>query len=85
MENYQAARIEYEGLKNNNRYNKTEAGGKAVYRLVDLYILTKDYSAAESLLEHLVDADNVQQQADAYYLYAKMSFQKGDFKESAIT
>ncbi len=82
MENYQAARIEYEGLKNNNRYNKTEAGGKAVYRLVDLYILTKDYSGAEALLEHLVDADNVQQQADAYYLYAKMSFQKGDFKES---
>ncbi len=82
MENYQAARIEYEGLKGNNRYNKTDAGGKAVYRLVDLYILTKDYSAAESLLEHLVDADNVQQQADAYYLYAKMSFQKGDFKES---
>ena len=30
MENYQAARIEYEGLKNNNRYNKTDAGSRAV-------------------------------------------------------
>ncbi len=82
MENYQAARIEYEGLKANNRYNKTDAGAKAVYRLVDLYIITKDYSAAESLLEHLADSETVQKQADAYYLYAKMAFQKGDFKES---
>ena len=29
MENYQAARLGYEGLKNNLRYAKTEAGQKA--------------------------------------------------------
>jgi TolA-binding protein len=82
LENYQAARIEYEGLKNNNRYNKIDADSRAVYRMVDLAIVTRDYNAAESLLERLVDADTVQKQADAYYLYAKMAFQKGDFKES---
>ncbi len=55
MQNYQAARIEYEGLKNNKRYSRTEAGGKARYRLIHLLILTKDYTAAESQLERLLE------------------------------
>lgn len=82
LENYQAARIEYEALKNNARYNKTDAGSKGVYRLVDLHIVTKDYVAAEQLLERMVDADNLQAQAEAYYLYAKMAFQQAQYKEA---
>ncbi|HEY8667315.1 MAG TPA: tetratricopeptide repeat protein [Tepidisphaeraceae bacterium] len=82
QENYQAARIEYEALHNNARYKKTEAGAAAQFHLIDLYILTKNYQAAEQILERLVDADNLQTQAEAYYLYAKMSYQKNEFKES---
>ncbi|HZK80080.1 MAG TPA: tetratricopeptide repeat protein, partial [Humisphaera sp.] len=82
MENYQAARLGYEGLKNNLRYAKTEAGQKAVYRLIELHILTKDYTAAETLLERMVDADDVKKQAEAYYLYAEMAFQQAQYKEA---
>ncbi len=82
MENYQAARIGYEGLKVNNRYNKTEPGQRAIYRLIELHILTKDYTAAESLLERMVDADDVKKQAEAYYLYALMAYQQAQYKES---
>lgn len=82
MENYQAARVGFESLKNNNRYTKTEAGQKAVYRLIELHILTKDYTAAETLLERMADADDVNKQAEAYYLYAEMAFHQGQYKEA---
>lgn len=82
LENYQAARIGYEGLKNNNRYAKTEAGQKSVYRLIELHILTRDYTAAETLLERMSDADDVKKQAEAFYLYAEMAFQQGQYKEA---
>ena len=83
MENYQAARLEFDSLKDNPLYKKTEAGALAVNHLVNLMILTKDYSAAESLLARLVDSDQVQVQADGYYFYAKMAYLQGDYKEAA--
>ena len=83
MENYQAARLEFDSLRNNPLYNKTEAGALAVNHLINLMILTKDYSAAEGLLARLVDSDQVQVQADGYYFYAKMAYLQGDYKEAA--
>ena len=44
MQNYQAAKLEYEGLRNNKRYSMTEAGREARYRLIRLLILTKGWS-----------------------------------------
>lgn len=82
MENYNSARIEYEGLRNNKRYNKTEAGAAALYHLIDLLILTKDYSGAEGQLGRLTDSENITTQAEAYFLYAKMSFLQADYKAS---
>jgi len=80
VENYQAARIEYESLRNNSRYNKTEAGSNAVYRLVTLLIVTKDYATAQGMLERMIDADSIEVQTEAYYLLAKMSFQREEFQ-----
>lgn len=82
MQNYQAARIEYDGLRKNMRYMRTEAGSKAKYRLIDLLILTKDYAAAEGLLERLVDSDDLMTQAEAYYLYAKMAFEQSEHRQA---
>jgi len=79
MQNYQAARIEYEGLQNNPHYKRTEAGSRAQYRLIQLLILTKDYTAAEGLVERLVDSDSLETQAEAYYLKARISFDQGDY------
>ena len=80
MQNYQAARIEYEGLKNNKRYARTEAGGKARYRLIQLLILTKDYTTAESHLERLLDSDNLETQAEAHFLRARIAFEQNDYE-----
>ena len=82
MQNFQAARIEYEGLKNNKRYAKTDAGARAKYRLIALMIATKDYTRAEELLQLLVDSDNVDIQAEAYFLYAKMAFDQQQYEEA---
>jgi TolA-binding protein len=84
MENYQAARLEFESLRNNPLYGKTEAGTLALNRLINLLIVTKDYTGAEGLLARLVDSDRLQSQAEGYYLYAKMAFLQGDYKEAAI-
>ena len=83
MENYQAARLEFDSLKNNPLYQKTEAGAGAINHLINLMILTKDYTAAEGLLARLVDSDQVQVQAEGYYFYAKMAYLQGDYKEAA--
>ncbi len=82
MENYQAARIEYEGLRNNKRYKDTEPGREARYRLINLMILTKDYASAESQLERLLDAGSLKEQAEAYFLYSKMAFDQQEFRQS---
>ena len=82
MQNYQAARLEYEGLKNNKRYAKTEAGGRAKYRLISLLIQTKDYTRAEELLQVLVDSDNVDTQAEGYFLLAKLAFEQQQYEDA---
>ena len=79
MENYQAARIEYEGLRNNDRYRQTAAGIKATYRLVELHVLTKNYAAAEAMLQRMEDADDIRTQAEAYYLYARIEYQQQNY------
>ncbi len=82
MSNFQAAKIEYDGLRNNPRYNSTAAGSKGIWRLLDLLITTKDYMTATSLLERLADSDNIETQAEAYYYFAKMAYQEQQYKEA---
>ncbi len=79
-QNYQAARSVYEALLHNDRYRETPSGLQARFKLVDLFLLTHDFSSAESSLERLVDSDDISTQAEAYYLQAKMSFLREDFE-----
>ncbi len=79
QENFQAARIEYQGLIDTSRYKVTEAGLTARYRLIDLMIQTKDYTGADARLQRLVDTGTLREQAEAYYLYAKMAFDQKEF------
>jgi len=82
MQNYQAARAEYDALKNNRRYRNTPSGKQARLRQIDLMIITKDYTAAEGQLERLVDSNDVRIQAEAYYLWAKMAFARQEYKDA---
>ncbi|HUU60728.1 MAG TPA: tetratricopeptide repeat protein, partial [Phycisphaerae bacterium] len=83
MENFQAAKIEYQSLRANNRYHKTAAGSRALYRLIDLFITMGDTPSAEAILERLVDSEDVRVQAEAYFLYAKMAFGQEEYEEAA--
>lgn len=83
MQNYQAARIEYEGIKSNQRYRKTPAGEESVFRLIELLILTNDYAAAEQQLDRLVNSSSIRMQADAYYLFARISMERQEYPEAA--
>ncbi len=82
MENFQAAKLEYQSLRSNPRYSKTQAGQRALYSMIDLFVTMADYGAADEILERLVDHEDVRVQAEAYYLYAKMSFLQEEYKEA---
>jgi len=81
--NFQAARMEYQGLKNNKRYKKTTSGSLAKYRLIELMILMKDYTNAQMQLERMVDSDNLAEQAEAYYLIAQIAFEQEEYKDAS--
>lgn len=79
MKNFPAAKIEYESLTNNNRYSKTEPGRIAKFRLIELLILTEDYSTARTILERLQEARSLKDQAEAYYLQARIDYETEDY------
>lgn len=83
MQNYRAARVEYQSLRANDRYRNTAGGRDALYHLVDLYITMGDYGSAEEIVERLVESDDVRVQAEAYFLNAKMAFAQEDYETAA--
>lgn len=81
--NLQAARIEFEGLKNNIRYSKTKFGQMAKFRLVELMILNKDYANAEAQLERITDSGKLSDVAEAFYYNALIAFEGEDYNGAA--
>jgi len=82
MERYDSARIEYEGLRANPVYQKTTAGSQGIYRLVQLHIVTKNYVAADQMLDRMIDANDLTMQAEACFLKAKMAYAREDYIEA---
>ncbi|MFW6336613.1 MAG: PA14 domain-containing protein, partial [Phycisphaeraceae bacterium] len=83
MENYQAARVEYESLTASDRYTSTAAGEEARYRLIELLIITRDYGSAEQMLARIEDSPDPREQAEAYYYYARIAYEQEDYKQAA--
>ena len=83
MKNIPAAKIEYEALLSNSRYNKTIAAKPAKFRIVELLIMTQDFSGARLMLERLIDSGSLEEQADAYYMLASVEFEQKEY-ESAV-
>lgn len=82
MQNYQAARTEYEALRSNRLYQDTAAGSRARYSLISLHILTRNFDQAERLLERMVDSENIETQANAYYYYARVAFDRAEYQQA---
>jgi TolA-binding protein len=78
QENFSAARLEYQSLEKNKAFANTDAGRRSRFRLVDIMRVTRDFEAAEEGLERLKDSQNVDDQVEAYYLSARMAFDRDD-------
>ena len=82
MQNYQAARVSYNELVNNERYRKGPVGRKANLRLIDLLVLTKDLTKVEMQAQRLVDSNDFIDQAEGYYYLAQVAEINEDWDEA---
>lgn len=77
--NFEAARIEYTGLKDNQRYNATPAGSQAKYRLVDLLIAMGGYDSADQILERWQSHSDPVVRTQAHFYLAKIAFEQKEY------
>ncbi|NLF85398.1 MAG: hypothetical protein GX571_04765, partial [Lentisphaerae bacterium] len=80
--NFEAARLEYQTLRNNPAYRKTRAARRAMFRDVDLLIEIGNATAAESIIEYWLSQPDVEVQAQAHYFLARISFDRKDYEET---
>ena len=81
QQNFEAAKLEYQSVRNNKKYEGTKAGRKAMFRQVDLMIDMGGSSAAESTLEYWLSQPDTEIQAEAHYFLARIAFERKDFDE----
>ncbi|MBQ6923448.1 MAG: tetratricopeptide repeat protein [Kiritimatiellae bacterium] len=80
--NYEAARLEYQSIRNGNYYKGTKAARQAMFRDVDLLIEMGNVGQAESLIEYWISQPDVEVQAQAHYFLARIAFERKDYEET---
>jgi TolA-binding protein len=80
--NYEAARLEYQTLRNNPAYKKTKAARRAMFRDVDLLIEIGNAGAAEAIIEYWMSQPDVEIQSQAHYFLARIAFDRKDYEET---
>ena len=81
QQNFEAAKLEYQTIRNNPAYSKTKAARRAMFRSVDLMIDTGNASGVESTLEYWLSQPDVEIQAQAHYFLARIAFDRKDYEE----
>jgi len=81
QQNFEAAKLEYQTIRNSPVYSKTKAGRKAMYRAIDLMIDTGNAGGAESTLEYWLSQPDPEVQAQAHYFLARIAFERKDYEE----
>ena len=76
--NFEAARLEYQSIRQNPDLQKTPAGRQAMFRDVDLMIAMGNESSAENLIEYWLATPDPELQIKAHYFRALLAFQAGD-------
>ena len=79
QQNFAAAKLEYESIDRNADLRKTPAGQMARFRIVDVLRLTRDFDGADAIIERLKDVSDSASQAEAYFLAAKIAFDREDY------
>ena len=82
LRNYDAARIEYQALRDNKEIADSEAARQAHYRIIEMMIDARAYDNAEPLLERLLDAPDADARAEAWFLKARIAFLQEDYEGS---
>lgn len=80
--NYEAAKLEYQSIRNGTYYQGTKAARRAMFRDVDLLIEMGSISQAESIIELWMSQPDAEIQAQAHYFLARIAFDRKDFDET---
>ena len=83
QQNFEAAKLEYQTIRNNPAYAKTPAARRAMFRAVDLMIESGNAASAESTLEYWLSQPDTEIQAQAHYFLARIAFERKDYEECA--
>ena len=81
QQNFEAAKLEYQTIRNNLAYSKTPSGRRAMFRSVDMMIESGNASAAEPTLEYWLSQPDSEVQAQAHYFLALIAFERKDYEE----
>ena len=81
QQNFEAAKLEYQSLRDNPTYHATKYGKKAMFRATDLQIETGNLQGVEATLEYWLSQNDREIQAQAHYFMAKIAFDRKDFDE----
>jgi|GEM_PF-757294 len=82
QENNDAAIAIYKALQTSDRYKDTRAGRESRYRNVMLMISTGAYGEAEDALAVMVESPSIDEQAEAYFLLAKLSDEQKEYVQA---
>lgn len=80
--NYEAAKLEYQSIRNGNYYRGTKAARKAMFRDVDLLIEMGNATQAEGIIELWMSQPDAEIQAQAHYFLARISFDRKDYEDT---
>ncbi|MBT3200408.1 MAG: tetratricopeptide repeat protein [Phycisphaerales bacterium] len=81
-ENNDAAIEIYKKLQTSDRYKDTRAGRESRYRNVLLMIATGAYSDAEDALARMIESPSIDEQAEAYFLMAKLADEQKEYAQA---
>ena len=81
QQNFEAAKLEYQSIRDNPAYHATKYGKKAMFRAVDLQIETGNVQPVEQTLEYWQSQNDREIQAQAHYFLAKIAFARKDYDE----
>jgi len=82
QENNDAALEIYKALEASDRYKDTRAATQARYRQVLLMIATGAYGEAEDTLARMVESPSIDEQAEAYFLLAKLADEQKEYRKA---
>ena len=81
QQNFEAAKLEYQSLRDNPTYHATKYGKKAMFRAMDLQIVSGNAQGVEATLEYWLSQNDREIQAEAHYFMARLAFDRKDYDE----